>query len=106
MVLRMTRMKSYICVRMAVAAVLMTLAPAIALAQDSAVHQAVVDQYCVTCHNTTARTAGLALDEVDVASAADHPDIFEAVVRKLRGGQMPPLNAPQPGDDAREGLVA
>lgn len=103
-------MKSHICVRTAVVLAMATLPVAVhaqvGAQDDGAPHQALVDQYCVTCHNTTARTAGLALDEVEVADAVDHAEIFEAVVRKLRGGQMPPVNAPQPADEAREGLVS
>ena len=57
-----------------------------------------LDRYCVTCHNGRMRTAGLALDEHDVATVAAAPAVWETVVRKLRAGAMPP--APRPRPDA------
>ncbi len=58
--------------------------------------QAVLKQYCITCHNQRAKTANLELDSKDL----DHLDkdvvAWEAVVRKLRTGMMPPKNASRP----------
>ena len=58
--------------------------------------QATLKQYCVTCHNQRAKTANLELDTKDL----DHLDkdvvAWEAVVRKLRTGMMPPKNASRP----------
>lgn len=56
----------------------------------------VIDKYCVTCHNQQLRTGGLALDTVDVASPADHPDVWERVIMKLRARSMPPAGMPRP----------
>ena len=52
----------------------------------------------MTCHNARFRVADLVLDSetVDVARAADHPEIWERVVRKLRAGAMPPRLRPRP----------
>ena len=58
--------------------------------------QEMVNQYCITCHNERLRTAGLALDSVDAANAASHPDIWERVAAKLRAGSMPPPGIPRP----------
>ena len=55
-----------------------------------------LDRYCVTCHNGRMRTAGLALDEHDVAAVAAAPAVWETVVRKLRAGAMPPPPRPRP----------
>ena len=55
-----------------------------------------LDRYCVTCHNGRMRTAGLALDEHDVAAVAAAPAVWETVVRKLRAGAMPPSPRPRP----------
>jgi mono/diheme cytochrome c family protein len=68
-------------------------------------YQAVVSQYCVTCHNERAGTAGLLLDRLDVARAGDHPEVWEKVVRKVRAGQMPPAGVRQPDSATLEGLV-
>jgi len=58
--------------------------------------RALLDRYCVTCHNQRLKTAGLAFDLVDVARVADHADVWEKVVRKLRMGMMPPAGSPRP----------
>ena len=55
-----------------------------------------LDRYCVTCHNGRMRTAGLALDEHDVAAVGAAPAVWETVVRKLRAGAMPPAPRPRP----------
>ena len=55
-----------------------------------------LDRYCVTCHNGRMRTAGLALDEHDVAAVGAAPAVWETVVRKLRAGAMPPMPRPRP----------
>ncbi|HUA21150.1 MAG TPA: DUF1592 domain-containing protein [Bryobacteraceae bacterium] len=58
--------------------------------------RALINQYCVVCHNQRAKTAGLMLDQADVDHPADHAEIWEKVVRKLRGGMMPPQGMPRP----------
>jgi len=58
--------------------------------------RALVDKYCVTCHNARTKTANLLLDQLDVTHLADHGEIAEKVVRKMRAGLMPPTNMPRP----------
>src|SRR5207253_3991967 len=58
--------------------------------------RAVLDQYCVTCHNQKLRTAGVVLDAVDVAKPRDHAELWERVIAKLRAGSMPPPGRPRP----------
>ena len=65
-------------------------------AADVATHRAVVDQYCVICHNAKLKTANLLLDQLDLAHLGDHAEIGERVVRKLRAGMMPPTGMPRP----------
>ncbi len=77
-------------------------APAPEAAED---HAAVLQQYCITCHNERLRTAGLALDQFDVAHAEAQPDVWEKVVHKLRSRTMPPARRPRP-DDATYDAVA
>lgn len=59
-------------------------------------HRALVDTYCVTCHNTRLKTGGLALDTLNLQTPADNADVWEKALRKLRGHQMPPPGSPQP----------
>jgi mono/diheme cytochrome c family protein len=59
-------------------------------------HQEMLNTYCVTCHNSRAKTGGLALDGLDLRTAADNAEIWEKALRKLRGHLMPPPGSPQP----------
>src|SRR5215471_12678856 len=68
-------------------------------------YKATIDQYCVTCHNQRAKTAGLALDTLDLTKLPDHADIWEKAIMKLRGNLMPPPNAKQPDAAAKQSLV-
>jgi mono/diheme cytochrome c family protein len=58
--------------------------------------RAVLDQYCVSCHNRSVKTAGLALDAIDVARPGDNAEVWEKVARKLRTHEMPPPRMPRP----------
>src|SRR5262249_5047801 len=71
--------------------------PAAAAASPSAQDvRATINQYCVTCHNQRIKTANLELDTKDVNRLETDTVAWEAVVRKLRTGMMPPKNAPRP----------
>ena len=65
----------------------------------------VLQRYCFACHNARTRTAGLALDAFDMARAGDHPEVWEAVVRKLRTGAMPPAGRPRPDRETYDAVV-
>jgi hypothetical protein len=67
--------------------------------------RAVLDQYCVTCHNQKLKTAGLMLDKLDLARVGEHTEEWEKVVRKLRAGMMPPSGLPRPTAAAYESLT-
>jgi mono/diheme cytochrome c family protein len=69
-------------------------------------HRAVIDRYCVTCHNERLRTGGLSLEKADIARVADAPETWETVVRKLRSGAMPPEGMPRPEGAALDGIAA
>jgi mono/diheme cytochrome c family protein len=69
-------------------------------------HQAVVDKYCVSCHNARLKTGGLELDGIDFNKPADHKDALERAIRKLKTGAMPPQGMPRPDRGAQDALVA
>ena len=58
--------------------------------------RAVLDKYCITCHNQKLRTAGLALDALDVTNPTANAEVWERVIEKLRAGSMPPPGRPRP----------
>ena len=89
-------------------------APLPAAAQSEVTdHRALLDRYCVTCHNTAMvtgagdpasplvaqlRSVGLTLDTLDLADVGAGAADWERVVRKMRGGVMPPAGRPRPDD--------
>jgi mono/diheme cytochrome c family protein len=68
--------------------------------------QALLKQYCITCHNQRLKTAGLALDSLDLNNIGANPAVWEKVVWKVRGGIMPPVNRPRPDHQAIDGFAS
>ena len=60
---------------------------------------ALVQRYCIGCHNTRLRTAGLALDDLDATNVRADAETWEKVVEKLRAGSMPPPGRPRPDSE-------
>ena len=59
--------------------------------------KALLDQYCVTCHNERLKTGGLALETLPLNRLGEtNAETWEKVVRKLRAGLMPPAGAKRP----------
>src|SRR5262245_6971512 len=67
--------------------------------------RAVLNRYCVSCHNERLRTAGLTLDALDDRNVGAAPETWEKVVRKLRSRAMPPAGSIRP-DEATYDAVA
>jgi hypothetical protein len=72
---------------------------------DVATYRAVLDKYCVTCHNDKLNTANLKLDKLDLVHFGDDPVLGEKIVRKLRAGMMPPTSSPRPDGAILRGLI-
>jgi hypothetical protein len=61
-----------------------------------------IDRYCVGCHNDAELTGELSFEHLKDDPLEANQDVWEAVIRKLRLGAMPPLGEPRPtGDEAR-----
>src|SRR5437867_9155819 len=67
--------------------------------------RALLDQYCVSCHNQKVKTAGLTLDTMNPDQVSQNTEAWERVVRKLRAGMMPPQGMPRPNPSAYEALT-
>ncbi|MXY16779.1 MAG: DUF1587 domain-containing protein, partial [Acidobacteria bacterium] len=91
----------------ALAAVLLTAAAAAGQPSDAdpESHRALLQRYCVGCHNERLLTGGLALDTVDVGNVGGSADIWEKVAQKLRTRTMPPAGRPRPDAAAYDALA-
>jgi hypothetical protein len=75
----------------AVASVYQTARP-----QMQSPEQALLNRYCITCHNEKTKIADLMLDKLDFANPGKDAETWEKAVRKVRAGMMPPGGAPRP----------
>jgi hypothetical protein len=68
--------------------------------------RALVDKYCVTCHNQKTKTAGLSLETADFVRPSNSADVWEKVIRKVRAEMMPPVGAARPDKASMDSLAA
>ena len=77
-------------------AILVTSAAAQPGGGPASTQRALLDHYCLTCHNQRARTAGLALDTLAIDNVPAGASTWEKVAGKVRTGAMPPPSMPRP----------
>ena len=102
------RRAQHACVALALLACAASAQPAVAAGavESAAEARALLDRYCLTCHNDALETAGFSLEGLDPGSASDAPEAWEKVVLKLRAGMMPPAGRPRPDRATYDGLAA
>ena len=81
------------------------LAAQAAPAPHPAEFQGLLTQYCVACHNDQAMRGGLTLQGRDLVNLSEDAEVWEKVIRKVRGGFMPPPGRPRPDPDTRNAFV-
>jgi mono/diheme cytochrome c family protein len=84
-------------------------APAAAGSAAVGAHEALLDRYCITCHNERLAARGtvpVALQTSDLDDVPGNADVWEKVIRKLRTGSMPPAGRPRPEASASDALAS
>src|SRR3954467_11610680 len=71
----------------------------------AAAHRDTLQLYCVGCHSGPTPFAGLNLEPLDFNNLEANGEIWEKLVRKLRGRQMPPAGMPRPEEATYESLI-
>jgi hypothetical protein len=66
----------------------------------------VVKHYCFDCHDSAEQAGGRAFDKLSPDRIAENAETWEAAIRKLRSGLMPPAGQPRPDAKATTQLVA
>ena len=67
--------------------------------------RALIDQYCMGCHSDRMKSGGLALSELNLDAPHQSAEVAEKVVRKLRGGLMPPAGSRRPDNASAAAFV-
>ena len=65
-----------------------------------------VESFCLDCHNDVDMAGGRAFDHMSPEEIAADAETWEAAIRKLRGGLMPPAGARRPDSEAVGELVS
>jgi mono/diheme cytochrome c family protein len=76
---------------------------------DAASARALLDRYCVACHNSktpTSASAGVALDRSNTAQLESDKELWERVIRKMNAGAMPPAGMPKPDAKTHDAFVS
>jgi mono/diheme cytochrome c family protein len=60
---------------------------------------ALVKQYCIGCHNSKLKTAGVSLEGLDTTRVGNNAGIWEKVLTKVSAEQMPPAGLPRPNNE-------
>src|SRR5690606_19806381 len=63
---------------------------------EASEHWQVLDRYCITCHNRIDLAGGVSFEKLDRNDLERDAPVWEAAVRKVRTGFMPPLGEPRP----------
>jgi hypothetical protein len=75
-------------------------------AQEKDSVRAVAERFCVSCHDTDEPEGGLDLASVLPGKFEDHPEVWEKVVRRLRGRQMPPAGKKRPDEQTYASVLS
>jgi len=67
---------------------------------------AMLDKYCTDCHNDAELTGDLSLEHRKPGNVVHDARVWEAAIKKLRLGLMPPRDEPQPDPALRAEFVA
>ncbi len=67
--------------------------------------KALVNKYCVACHNDKVKSGDFSWSGVDLAHPDQYVEQLEKVNRKLRAGLMPPAGLPRPDGGATKAFV-
>src|SRR3954467_13603864 len=75
-------------------------------ATSASAQRALLNKYCVTCHNERLHTAGLSLEKADVSMIGTDAALWEKVFEKVRTGAMPPAGLPRPDASSYASLTS
>jgi hypothetical protein len=84
----------------------MAAAPASGSPDVSHTQWQLVENYCFECHNALDWAGGVAFDTMSADGVPEEAKVWEAAIKKLKGGLMPPPGNKQPERAAVAGMVS
>ncbi len=67
---------------------------------------ALINQYCVSCHNSEEEKGDLILEGISLQNPAEAPELWEKVVKRLESRQMPPADRKRPNEASYNAVIA
>ena len=68
--------------------------------------KALINEFCMGCHNDKLKSGGMTLAVLDFAHVDQNAELAEKIVHKLRAGMMPPPGAKRPDTETVKAFVA
>ncbi len=65
-----------------------------------------VSEFCVSCHNPEENKGQLDLESIQAEPWTAHPEVWEKVITRLLGRQMPPPDRERPSETVYEGVLS
>ncbi|MFC7339258.1 DUF1592 domain-containing protein [Haloferula chungangensis] len=66
---------------------------------------ALLDEYCIDCHDGGIKRGGLDLDGISGDEIGKHPEIWEKVIRRMDARQMPPVEEVRPDEETYQATL-
>lgn len=66
---------------------------------------ALVDKYCISCHNAEENKGGMNLDAIRFEDVIQHSEIWENVIARLQARQMPPPDRKRPNEETYDAVI-
>src|SRR5207249_4474683 len=67
---------------------------------------AMFETYCISCHNQTRKTAGLALDTLNTTNVSENTAVWERILRRLRARRDPPYGMRHPDEALLQAAIS
>lgn len=67
---------------------------------------AVVDTYCISCHNAEEKEGNMNLEDVRDEDILPHSELWEKIITRLESRQMPPPDRKRPSEETYEAVIA
>jgi hypothetical protein len=88
------------------AAIAASATPASTPPGDAHARWQLVEEYCFKCHNTTDWAGGVAFDTMSPDAIPEDAEVWEATIKKLKSGLMPPSGNKQPEPAAVRSMIS